>query len=129
MPSMEVDVVGVNESELDRWRHYSVTQYFSAEDLFRKDADRYTMTFTDSDAKPKTLEPKDPVWKVWQEKSAQALVILAHLPGEHQDQPDQQDARRLIIPLADSGFSMKQASTITVVVKKSGLVSVSDGQP
>ena len=130
MPSLEVDLVAVNESELDRWTHYSVNEYFASDDVFRHDADRYTMTFADSDADPKTLVPNDPIWRLWRKKSARQLVVLVHLPGDYQDLPGQQDVRRLILPLsAIKGLPLWPATAIDLVVKKSGVVSLTSLKP
>lgn len=125
MPSFEVDLVGINDSELDRWRHYPVTDYFTVGDVFRQDADRYTMTFTNDDPGPKELSHKHEIWDVWNRKSARWLIMMAHLPGDHPDLPDQQDVRRLILSLTrKTGWPAWPTTKIDLVVKKSGVVSL-----
>ncbi len=130
MPSLEIDLVGVNDSELDRWRHYSVTEYFGVGDVFRQDADRYTMTFANTDPGPKSLHHKHPIWDVWRHKSARWLIVMAHLPGDHKDLPDQQDVRRLILSLSSKeGWPQWPTTHIDLVVKRSGVVSLTDMKP
>jgi len=103
IPSLEVDLVGVNESEKPTWESYPVSSYFSPNDPVRRDADRKTFTFTSSDRNDKTLESKDPIWKKqWvgqQGKGAKWLFVIANLPGSDAAARGSQDPRLLVLPL------------------------------
>ncbi len=99
IPSLEVDLVGVNDSEKSAWDQHPISKYFSPNDRLRSDADRYTMTFKNDDLGPKTLEKGHAIWKEWTAKGAQWLYVIVNLPGIEQDQPGDSDPRRRILPL------------------------------
>ena len=100
IPSLEVDLIGINKSEKSTWDQHSIGRYFSPNDRLRRDADRHTMTFGNEDLEPKTLSKKDDIWKEkWHAKGAQWLFVLVNLPGVEEDQPGDSDPRRLILPL------------------------------
>jgi hypothetical protein len=117
MPSIEVDLVGVNESELARWRTYPVGDYFSGRDQFRADADRYTMAFTDSNPGPQTLDRSNPIWQKWKDKQAVELFVLVNLPGVSGERAE--DPRRLMLPLSSDRWA---GDEITIEVQRSGVV-------
>jgi hypothetical protein len=99
VPSIEVDLIGVNAVEYPRWENYSMSQYWSPADQLRRDADKYVMRFGQDWALAQTLRHQDAVWRRWKPKQATHLFVLAFLPGVHEDQPGNADPRRLILPL------------------------------
>jgi hypothetical protein len=116
MPSVEVDLVGVSESEAARWKSYPINDYFSGRDQLRADADKKTLAFTAGSPGPQTLSAKDPIWQTWKGKQATELVILANLPGVS---GKGEDPRRLVLPLASNRW---EGDTIEVEVQRSGIV-------
>ena len=118
IPSIEVDFVGVNESENARWRGYSLSEYFSGSDDLRAGASRTTLSFTSASADPKTLERNDPIWDDWDERQATYLYVLANLPGV-MDAAGDQDIRRMILPLAAKRWD---TSKIKIEIQRSGLI-------
>lgn len=130
LPSLEVDLVGINNSEKGNWENYSVNKYFSPGDSLRSDADRVTLTFTNEDRETKLLARKDPAWDRWigkllsrqKHKDAKWLFVIANIPGIAQDLPGSQDPRRLILPLALKAWPVT-TKRIEVELKSSGITS------
>lgn len=123
MPSIEVDLVGVNESEAARWRSYPVSDYFSGRDQFRADADRHTLAFTHANPGPQTLPRTHPIWQKWKDKQAMELFILVNLPGTGDRQ---EDPRRLVLPLSRDRWKVDE---IVIEVQRSGVVCRTPMQP
>lgn len=100
--SAEVNIIGVNKSKFSFWENMSMTDYWKPDNPIRleakKDGYLYVMRFDQNGPRQLTLG-KDPVWKAWKKRKYDYLFVLADLPGIHQDQPGNADARRLIIPL------------------------------
>jgi hypothetical protein len=65
-----------------------------------------------------TLSRKDPVWRSWDRSGAEYLFILADLPGLHEDQPDVQDPRRLVLPLARNRWRSRK---IDILIRWQGI--------
>ncbi|MDX2132101.1 MAG: hypothetical protein SFY69_08615 [Planctomycetota bacterium] len=99
MPLVEVDLVGVAESDVGQWQAYDVSRYFSGEDQLRRSAASYTHTlrFSNDDAGTKVIPASDPMWKVWQDRGVTTLFVMANsrtmqfAPGA--------DFRKKMIPL------------------------------
>jgi len=126
VPSLEVDLVGVSESDAPRWSGYSMTQYFGGEDALRADALRTTFVFTTENPDPKTLDRQDPRWDQWLERGAQELFVLVNLPGGFVDRPGDEDPRRLILPLAKNRW---QGRELVVEIHRSGLSPLTKMNP
>src|SRR5271170_2074659 len=119
--TIAVDLVGVNESDYQRWYNYSMTQYFSAGDLLRSDATKKTENFIPGSSATIVFAKDDPVWQQWQSEGDKYLFVLVQLPGIHQDLPGAQDPRRLILPLPKSSWS-DSSNPIIIQIKDSGVV-------
>lgn len=110
IPSFEVDLVGVAETEKDKWRNKPMAEYYSGRDQLRADADKSVLTFTSADPAPKTLKKDDPIWKVWSGKQASELFVLVNLPGVKDP---------LVLPLDTARWPGR---AIELEVQRSGLV-------
>jgi hypothetical protein len=121
VPTIEVDLVGVNESELPQWKGYAMSAYWSPGDKLRAGADKHEFRFSQTTASVQTLSRKDPVFDSWQEKSASWLFVLADLPGAHEPAPGDADPRRTVLPLSRKAWKLKK-STVTITVKAGQLV-------
>jgi len=117
IPSFEVDLVGVAETEADKWRKKPMGEYYSGRDQLRADADKHVLTFTTADPAPKTLKKDDPIWKVWTGKQATELFVLVNLPGVKDP---------LVLPLDRARWA---EDTIMLEVQRSGLVPRTQMKP
>lgn len=120
--TVDVDVVGVNRSDLQMWRDYTVSEYFKAGNDFRAAARASgrlkTIVFRSGGPSSETIESKDPIWKKWSEAGVTHLVVIANLPGDIKDTPGEGPARK-ILPWDDGWPS----NAINLTVSK-GMVSV-----
>ena|SRR6266567_2077162 len=117
-----VDVVGVNPASLARWQDYSMSSYWKDGDPLRLDtkADRITFNFTEGQPLTQTLSISNPQWTAWQAKGVTHLLVLAELPGHHEDKRGDADVRRLTLPLGGCHWA-KGTNTLNVLVQQSGI--------
>lgn len=118
MPSIEVDFVGVNESESDRWIGQNIDDYFTPGNLQRANADRHTMPFTNDKSSAQTLSNRSNIWERWQRSGATNMVILASIPLSSSQFAV--DPRRLVLPLDQARWG--RGMTIELLIKPSGIV-------
>jgi len=129
LPSLEVDLVGINDGEKPTWENYPIGKYFSPNDRWRRDADRVTKTFTTNDRGDKTFSRYNPIWSKWigrpavslsgaQGKGVKWLFVIANIPGIGEDMPGGQDPRRIILPLKGSSWPFR-TKKIEIVIKSS----------
>ncbi len=126
IPSLEADLVGVSDFDMERWSNHSMTEYFRGQDTLRAEAPRHTVQFSSESPDPKTLDAKDPIWETWKQRSATHVFVLINLPGVRDDRAGDQDARRLILPLAKNRWSSRE---ILIEVQRSGLVPLTRVRP
>jgi hypothetical protein len=108
--SAQVDIVGLNPSEMPKWQGYSLKKYFAPGDPLRKDAVKVTAEFTPDQQKVFKLAQNDPIWERWKKAGVQQLVVLADLPGTFEEgKSGSQDPRRQIIPLCECYWPKKTA--------------------
>jgi hypothetical protein len=127
-----VDIVGVNDSEYDKWANYSMTQYWTAADPLRADAVKYTLLFDAKSATTQVFKQDNPIWQKWRQVHARRLFILANLPGVFEDQPGNQDPRRVILPLDQCRWRLSWFSSvdpIKIQAQSSGLDVLTPPQP
>jgi len=135
--SVEVHVVGINPSELDEWKNYSVTKYFTPSDPKRRAAvdEKYScvMRFVQDSANPQTFTSGETVWKNWEKRNARYFVVLADIPGftDKDDKPGDMDPRRKILPL-DAGqwdWAFWGSKTIRIEVSSGGVTCLTSHKP
>lgn len=126
IPSLEADLVGVSDFDMERWSNHSMTEYFGGQDTLRAEAPKHTVQFSNESPDPKTLDDKDPIWDIWKQRSATHVFVLINLPGVREDRAGDQDPRRLILPLAKNRWSSRQ---ILIEVQRSGLVPLTRVRP
>lgn len=124
--SVEVHLVGVNRFEKDLWEKTSMTDYWAPGSQLRKNAQEYTrvIQFGREPSCEVALGKKDPKRKVWKERKAEYLFVLADLPGVHTDSEGNADARRLRLPALGSkrwGMSKKK---IDIRIEEDNIVSL-----
>ncbi len=100
--SLEVDVVGVGPSDLERYKTYGVKKYFKPGDPLRADAPKHTIKFVPGNQKTEIIPKTAPIWSTWQKSGAQYLVVLADIPGiGDEGKVGTQDPRRQLVPLCE----------------------------
>lgn len=105
LPSVEVDVVGVQASELHLWETYSMTRYWQPNDQLRTQGNKVTLQFGHGRPISQLLASIHPTWRQWRRNKIAAILILADLPGTYTDAPGVSDPRRQILPFKDTtGF-------------------------
>jgi len=98
--SVEVDVIPVSASDLERLKTYSVNKYWQAGDSMRADLPKISFNFLSGNDLGRVLTMKDPKWQQWTKSGVQYLVILADLPGVYQvGMIGSQDPRRQLLPI------------------------------
>ena len=126
VPTIPVDIVGVQPTGEATWNNQSLNEYFAASNPFRMSADRAAMVFGPGDTGTETLRFDDALWTKW--KGAQRLYIVADLPGASADLPGDADPRRLILPL-DTRHWDGTRKTIRIEVQRADLVLRTEMKP
>lgn len=97
-PSVEVDIVEVNENLKKQMEQVDIDDYFDPENTLRSAMRKRTFCFSEEDNGDKTLDKDNPVWQSWLEKrGATHLVMLVNLPRDGAKGPDM---RKLVLPLS-----------------------------
>lgn len=117
MPSIEVDLIGVTDTDKAKWDAMPVDTYFQPGNELRQFSDRYTMAFTNEKAEAQTVAKSNAVLKKWEEKKTPHMYILASIPMSGPAGPV--DPRKVLLPLMSDRWSSD--TTIEVVVKPSGV--------
>src|SRR5579885_911019 len=94
---VEVDLVGVNDADYEKWSTYPLSKYWSPRDPLRTTSKVYVMSFSRQTQEPAMLRKDDPVWDAWKQQGATHLFVIAFLPAA-KAQADA-DARRAELPL------------------------------
>ena len=98
--SVVVDVVGINQSEIQKWQTYSLRKYWKPADPLRQDATKFTVSFLPGDQSPSLLTKTNQIWGKWLKSGVQYLVVVADLPGVYDEgKIGSQDPRRQMIPI------------------------------
>ncbi|MHC5053142.1 MAG: hypothetical protein ACYTKD_00315 [Planctomycetota bacterium] len=118
IPSIQVNLVGVNTSELPQWKGYAVSEYWSPGDKLRASADKYEMRFSQSRPTSQKLERTDSMFDEWQAKTASHLFVLADLPGVPEPKPGAVDPRRLVLPLDSKAWKLREGRIVITVRSK-----------
>lgn len=116
VPTVEVNLVGINDSELPQWQGYSVDQYWAADDRLRRGADKFVLRFGETTNIRQVLRRDGAVWDTWAEKTALHLFVIADIPGVT-GKPGN-DGRLLVLPLAPEAWS---GNRVTITVKAGGM--------
>jgi len=102
LPSIEVDIVGVGANDVDLWKRYSMTRYWSPRDRLRTDAEKeygmHIMRFGHDKPLSQTLESDDPIWDRWYDADISTIFILVNLDNIT-DREGDADPRRSIFPV------------------------------
>ncbi|KPK76837.1 MAG: hypothetical protein AMJ79_05255 [Phycisphaerae bacterium SM23_30] len=102
--TVEIDLVGVNRYDLQRWNSMELSKYWTRGNPERENASKYTIKFGVSEQgeplpSEQILKKNHDIWKEWRDNRVTHLFVLAHLPGLHEDRPGSADNRRVSVPL------------------------------
>jgi len=135
IPSVEVNLIGINLVEFPEWENGSVTAYWQPDNAQRLTGVRkgiaHVMTFGEDRVVRETLERTNRIWDAWAAREAMNLFILVNYPRIADDKPGNADARRLILPLAKLRWSgyLWGKRTILIEVAPSGLICQTPPRP
>jgi len=122
--TIEVNLIAINDSELERWEQMSVNSFWEVNSPIRASAKKYVMTFGQERPSKQTLLETDAIWKKWiDERGARYLVVLGYLPWIQNDQPGAADPRRLILPLERGKWEWSAwgANTVPIQIGTGGI--------
>jgi hypothetical protein len=93
--TIEIDLIGVTESDKPFWTGYNLDKYWSPNDPRRLGADKLSRIL--EIGQPWIVYRDDPKWAEWLGRGATDLLLIANLPGQFE--PGFADPRRILIPL------------------------------
>lgn len=125
--SIEVDLIGINTSEIAVWNAKSIDEYFTTGDPFRAAAPKKTFYFGEGQPEKAQLSSSDPIWQQWNDKGATHILVLADLPG-YTISMDGVDLRRQLIPRASNEWK-GTPKTISIRLGPTGVVLVPSPKP
>lgn len=119
--SFQLDVVGVNPSELPKWQSYSLKNYFGPRDPVREDALKKTFVVPPGSAKVLQVPASDALWAQWKKAGVQYLVVLADPPFAYPEgKIGSQDPRRQLVPLCEC-YWPKKTKALDLKVQAGGI--------
>lgn len=122
-PTYEIDFVGITVMEKPRMAAYSVDEYFTPNNPFRENAEKFTMRFSDTTKGPFTLTKDNPIWTKWFDRGVTDIVVISNLPGVWKVKGGVADGRRLSLP-TDTG-RWPNGRDVSIQVNPSGLFLLS----
>jgi hypothetical protein len=123
--TVKVDLIGVNDTELERLRTKSMDEYWSGNDQTRESADKVVIELRQEHPGVQMLQ-SDPTWKSvlerWQSRGVVWMVVLSNYPrvGTVENKPGDEDPRRRILPLRCNRWN--GTPDIKIRVSRDGLV-------
>lgn len=125
--SIQVDIVGVNDAEYERWAAYPLDEYWSPTNAFRKNAvDRVVLRFGMGREPVQQIGRKDPCWTAWRARQCRYLFVLTNAGPLRSAEAAVVDPRRLVLPLEKKRWDGR---TIQVQVQPGGIVCVNGPRP
>ena len=103
-PSLEVDIVGVNANERERFASCRLDDYFQIDNALRSGTEHFTLYFSEDDIVPKRLQSGNSIWSKFGEKDADRLYLLVNTPATGTKSDEIKDGRRIEIPLERTGL-------------------------
>jgi hypothetical protein len=114
--SVQVDLVGVSDTDSGLVKGCAVSQYFGPDNALRKSLDRASVMFGSRGTEVLKLSCKEPIWKRWLASGSTQVLVLADIPGVAND-----EARRYCVPLAKDRWPRafrraRRATSVQIVV-------------
>ena len=116
--SIEVNLVGISDTDLRRWEEMSMNSYWEPDNKIRASAIKFVMRFGEGHPKKQKLSVNDPIWREWIEKrQANHLFVLAYLPWLQKDSPGDADPRRKTLPLERGRWEWSAWGSLTIPIE------------
>lgn len=80
IPTLEVDIAGVNAEQAQRLQQMNLDQYFTPNSPQRKSLAPLTLRFSEENPGPMILADNHELWKRWEERGAQFVAVICNLP-------------------------------------------------
>ncbi len=122
MPSLEIDISGLNNSELGRIRQTDVDRYFEPGNALRKSLSPLTLKFSEEDPAVKSVSGKDSHWDDWAARGSENIVLIVNLP-ESLGSPAE-DGRKLIVPIVKDGWFSRNTGDMYFEITPAGLTPI-----
>lgn len=107
--SIQVDLVGISQSEKPKWEAYNMNDYWNNEnDPRRRDALKLTQFLQLN--KPWIVSRDNPIWQKWFSHGDTELALIANLPGNFPTGPG--DPRLNFIPLDAGSWKAKKHTLV-----------------
>ena len=111
--SVEVNIIGITESDRLYWQGIKVDDYFGTE--VQENSDKVTFQFNQVKQANQVLYADNAVWDKWLAKGVKEVYVIAALPGVTTGLPARQDPRVLVIPL---DYCKWKADSINIEIGK-----------
>lgn len=109
--SVQVDIIGAStRSYLPSLENISLGQYWSPDNVVRKDAPKSTIVFGKGSPREQTFPSNDQKWNSWLNAGAEVLVIMVDSPGK----PD-----RKIVSIDEREWG--SVATLEFLIQESGI--------
>ena len=130
--TVEIDLVGVNGYELERWNTINMSEYWMRGNIEREGALKHVIKFgiaEDGSMLPpeQVLSRKDDIWNQWRRRNVTHLFVMAHLPGLHEDRPGNADSRRVSIPLSSECWGWSDTK-LNIIVNASNVTCITQSK-
>lgn len=80
VPTLEVDIAGVNAEQAQRLQNVKLDQYFTPGSPQRKSLAPLTLHFSEENLGPMILDSGDKLWELWEDRGAQFIAVICNLP-------------------------------------------------
>jgi len=118
IPTIEVDIAAVTDSEVDEVKQMGVEQYFAPNSGIRERLQSQTCFFYREAQNTFVLPSRAPIWQNWLLKKPTTVLIIASLPHDPSMTP-QSDPRYVTINIAQSFIV---ARTINILVEPNRVI-------
>jgi hypothetical protein len=118
IPTIEVDIAAVTDSEANEVKQAGVEKYFAPNSGFRERFQSQTCFFSREDNASFVLPSRSPIWHPWLNNDPSGILVIASLPHDPSMNP-QSDPRYLLVKMKRSYIL---ARTINILVEPQQIV-------
>jgi len=116
IPTIEVDIAAVTDSEVDEVKQAGVEKYFAPDSGIREKLQSQTCFFYREEQNTFILPSRAPIWQSWNLKDPTTVLVIASLPHDPSMTP-QADPRYVTVKMAKS-YVLARTINILVEPKK-----------